>query len=113
MNGWKTLLAASAFVAAGVLACAQTPAGWLVDFLRSKRALVGVAVAALATGALLIALFRILTLVVAFRASARTEKKDEPLVWAIRNAAGFCGSIVTCAASIAEIGPGKLMVVTR
>ena len=56
---------------------------------------------------------RMLTLVVAFRASARTEKKDEPLVWAIRNAAGFCGSIVTCAASIAEIGPGKLMVVTR
>ena len=51
--------------------------------------------------------------VVAFLASARTEKKDEPLVWAIRNAAGFCGSIVTCAASIAEIGPGKLMVVTR
>ena len=40
---------------AGILT--QTPAGWLVDFLRSKRALVGVAVAALAAGALLIALF--------------------------------------------------------
>jgi predicted MFS family arabinose efflux permease len=39
---------------AGILA--QTPAGALVDFLRSKRALVGVAVAALAAGALLIAL---------------------------------------------------------
>jgi predicted MFS family arabinose efflux permease len=35
----------------------QTPAGGLVDLLRSKRALVGVAVAALAAGALLIALF--------------------------------------------------------
>jgi predicted MFS family arabinose efflux permease len=35
----------------------QTPAGALVDFLRSKRALVGVAVTALAAGALLIALF--------------------------------------------------------
>src|SRR5580700_8870515 len=35
----------------------QTPAGALVDFLRSKRAVVGVAVAALAAGALLIALF--------------------------------------------------------
>jgi predicted MFS family arabinose efflux permease len=40
---------------AGILT--QTPAGGLVDFLRSKRALVGVAVAALAAGALLIALF--------------------------------------------------------
>jgi predicted MFS family arabinose efflux permease len=40
---------------AGILA--QTPAGALVDFLRSKRALVGAAVAALAAGALLIALF--------------------------------------------------------
>jgi predicted MFS family arabinose efflux permease len=40
---------------AGILA--QTPAGALVDFLRSKRALVAVAVAALAAGALLIALF--------------------------------------------------------
>ena len=40
---------------AGILA--QTPAGALVDFLRSKRALVGVAVAALAAGALLIARF--------------------------------------------------------
>jgi len=40
---------------AGILT--QTPAGGLVDYLRSKRALVGVAVAALATGALLIALF--------------------------------------------------------
>src|ERR1039457_4327840 len=40
---------------AGILT--QTPAGALVDFLRSKRALVGVAVAALAAGALLIALF--------------------------------------------------------
>jgi predicted MFS family arabinose efflux permease len=35
----------------------QTPAGALVDFLRSKRALVGVGVTALAAGALLIALF--------------------------------------------------------
>jgi predicted MFS family arabinose efflux permease len=35
----------------------QTPAGALVDFLRSKRALVGFGVAALAAGALLIALF--------------------------------------------------------
>ena len=34
---------------AGILT--QTPAGALVDFLRSKRALVGVAVAALAAGA--------------------------------------------------------------
>jgi len=41
---------------AGILT--QTPAGALVDFLRSKRALVGVAVAALAAGALLIARFR-------------------------------------------------------
>src|SRR5579871_6570826 len=40
---------------AGILA--QTPAGALVDSLRSKRALVGVAVAALAAGALLTALF--------------------------------------------------------
>jgi predicted MFS family arabinose efflux permease len=40
---------------AGVLA--QTPAGALVDFLRSKRALIASGVAALATGALLIALF--------------------------------------------------------
>jgi predicted MFS family arabinose efflux permease len=40
---------------AGILT--QTPAGGLVDFLRSKRALVGVAVAALAAGAVLIALF--------------------------------------------------------
>jgi MFS family permease len=40
---------------AGILT--QTPAGGLVDFLRSKRALVGVAVAAMAAGALLIALF--------------------------------------------------------
>jgi len=35
----------------------QTPAGALVDSLRSKRALIGVGVAALAAGALLIALF--------------------------------------------------------
>ena len=40
---------------AGILT--QTPAGALVEILRSKRALVGVAVAALAAGALLIALF--------------------------------------------------------
>jgi predicted MFS family arabinose efflux permease len=40
---------------AGILA--QTPAGALVDFLRSKRALIAVAVTALAAGALLIALF--------------------------------------------------------
>jgi predicted MFS family arabinose efflux permease len=40
---------------AGILT--QTPAGALVDFLRSKRALVGVAVVALAAGALLIALY--------------------------------------------------------
>jgi MFS family permease len=40
---------------AGILT--QTPAGALVDFLRSKRALVGLGVAALAAGALLIALF--------------------------------------------------------
>jgi Na+/H+ antiporter NhaD/arsenite permease-like protein len=40
---------------AGILT--QTPAGALVDFLRSKRALVAAAVAALAAGALLIALF--------------------------------------------------------
>jgi predicted MFS family arabinose efflux permease len=40
---------------AGILT--QTPAGGLVDLLRSKRALVGVGVAALAAGALLIALF--------------------------------------------------------
>jgi predicted MFS family arabinose efflux permease len=40
---------------AGILM--QTPAGALVDFLRSKRALVGFGVAALAAGALLIALF--------------------------------------------------------
>jgi predicted MFS family arabinose efflux permease len=39
---------------AGILT--QTPAGGLVDFLRSKRGLVGAAVAALAAGALLIAL---------------------------------------------------------
>jgi predicted MFS family arabinose efflux permease len=40
---------------AGILT--QTPAGGLVDSLRSKRALVGVGVAAIAAGALLIALF--------------------------------------------------------
>jgi predicted MFS family arabinose efflux permease len=40
---------------AGILM--QTPAGALVDLLRSKRALVGVGVTALAAGALLIALF--------------------------------------------------------
>ena len=40
---------------AGILT--QTPAGGLVDLLRQKRALVGAAVAALAAGALLIALF--------------------------------------------------------
>jgi predicted MFS family arabinose efflux permease len=39
---------------AGILT--QTPAGGLVDLLRSKRALIGVGVAALAAGALLIAL---------------------------------------------------------
>jgi MFS family permease len=40
---------------AGILA--QTPAGGLVDLLRQKRALIGVAVAALAAGSLIIALF--------------------------------------------------------
>jgi predicted MFS family arabinose efflux permease len=40
---------------AGILT--QTPAGGLVDLLRAKRALVGIGVAALAGGALLIALF--------------------------------------------------------
>jgi predicted MFS family arabinose efflux permease len=40
---------------AGILT--QTPAGALVDLLRSKRALIGMGVAALATGALMIALF--------------------------------------------------------
>jgi predicted MFS family arabinose efflux permease len=40
---------------AGILT--QTPAGALVDWARSKRALVGVGVAMLAAGALLIALF--------------------------------------------------------
>jgi predicted MFS family arabinose efflux permease len=40
---------------AGILT--QTPAGALVDFIRSKRALVGVAVTALAAGALVMALF--------------------------------------------------------
>ena len=40
---------------AGILA--QTPAGGLVDYLRAKRALVGIGVTALAAGALLIALF--------------------------------------------------------
>jgi predicted MFS family arabinose efflux permease len=40
---------------AGILM--QTPAGAMVDFLRSKRALVGIGVTALAAGALLIALF--------------------------------------------------------
>jgi predicted MFS family arabinose efflux permease len=39
---------------AGILT--QTPAGWLVDFMRAKRALTAVAVIALAAGALLIAL---------------------------------------------------------
>jgi predicted MFS family arabinose efflux permease len=40
---------------AGILT--QTPAGGLVDYLRAKRALVGIGVTALAAGALLIALF--------------------------------------------------------
>ncbi len=40
---------------AGILL--QTPAGGLVDQLRAKRALVGIGVAGLAAGALLIALF--------------------------------------------------------
>jgi MFS family permease len=40
---------------AGILT--QTPAGWLVDSLRAKRALIAAGVATLAAGALLIALF--------------------------------------------------------
>jgi predicted MFS family arabinose efflux permease len=54
-NEERVGLALTAGGIAGILT--QTPAGGLVDFLRSKRALVGVAVAALAGGAFLIALF--------------------------------------------------------
>jgi len=54
-NEERVGLALTAGGIAGILT--QTPAGGLVDFLRSKRALVGVGVAALAAGALLIALF--------------------------------------------------------
>src|SRR5690349_3739842 len=53
------------------------------------------------------------TFVVDFFVSARTEKKCDPLVWAIWKFAGFLPSTVTCTASIAEMGPGKLIVVTR
>ncbi len=55
--GWNEERVGLALTVGGIAGIvAQTPAGALVDVLRSKRALVGVAVAALAAGALLIAL---------------------------------------------------------
>ena len=48
-----------------------------------------------------------------FLTKARTEKNDEPGAWANWKSAVLFVSVVTWAASIAEIGPGKLMVVTR
>ncbi|MGD0530506.1 MAG: MFS transporter [Polyangiaceae bacterium] len=73
---------------AGILA--QTPAGAVVDSLRSKRALVGVAVAALAAGALLIAL--------------------RPSFWPVMGAQVFIGSTSSvlvpaiCAMSLGIVG---------
>ena len=55
--GWNEERVGLALTVGGVAGIlAQTPAGGLVDALRSKRALVGVAVCALAVGALLVAL---------------------------------------------------------
>src|SRR5438128_1435273 len=51
--------------------------------------------------------------VAALRVSARTDTKDEPFVCASWNSPGVFPSAVTPTASIAAIGPGKLMVVTR
>src|ERR1019366_8663648 len=56
---------------------------------------------------------RMLRFVAALRASARTETNDEPFVCASWNCPGVFRSAVTPTASIAAIGPGKLMVVTR
>jgi predicted MFS family arabinose efflux permease len=73
---------------AGIIA--QTPAGALVDFLPSKRALVGVAVAALAAGALLIAML--------------------PSFWPVMGAQVFIGSTSSvlmpaiCAMSLGIVG---------
>src|ERR1039457_6074092 len=66
---------------AGILT--QTPAGALVDFFRSKRALVGVAIAALAAGALLIALLpSFWPAKVAIRPSIRQGTLLPPCRWA-------------------------------
>ena len=73
---------------AGIVA--QTPAGALVDFLRAKRALLAAAVVALATGALLIALW--------------------PAFWPIMGAQVLIGSAssvfipVLCAISLGIVG---------
>jgi len=56
-NGWNEQLVGTALSVGGIAGIlAQTPAGALVDRLRSKRALIGAGVLALAAGALLIAL---------------------------------------------------------
>src|SRR5882672_11178768 len=51
--------------------------------------------------------------VAALRASARTDRNDEPFVCASWNCPGVFASEVTPTASIAAMGPGRLMVVTR
>src|SRR5947199_2796609 len=54
-----------------------------------------------------------LRLVAALRVSARTVRNAAPLVCASWNWPGTFPSVVTPAASIAAMGPGKLSVVTR
>ena len=56
---------------------------------------------------------RIFRLVAALRATARTDRNDDPFVCASWNCPGVFPSVVTPAPSMAAIGPGKLMVVTR
>jgi MFS family permease len=57
-GGWNPQQVGLALTVGGIAGIAtQTPAGALVDRLRSKRALIAVGVAALAVGALLIAVF--------------------------------------------------------
>src|SRR5919108_5382237 len=51
--------------------------------------------------------------VAALRANARTDTNNEPFVCASWNSPGVFPSAVTPTASIAAIGPGKLIVVTR
>lgn len=70
---------------AGIVA--QTPAGALVDFIRSKRTMMGMAVAALAAGALVLALL--------------------PSFWPVMSAQVFIGS------TSSVFGPHRLRDVPR